>query len=281
MARNCLIAVVVWIALFAGYAFFFSNADLPFEGALLGGGLMSFLVGLGIAMINGSRYAGRDRKALERFRRGERPQDGEVAGIVGEIRPTFEPLHAPLSGRECVVYRYHMGPRRSADVARDYAGFAFTRCAIHTPYGTYALGSFPVTEGFPDERGDPARGREYIAATELEDMSDMLKLAKYTLELHHQPPPLRVDWRLGTPSGNATEVKEEIVASGATVTAFGRYSSAANALVSGTKDEGYLRLYAGSASVPSRAMPQLITGIVLIILANMAMFIVLGKLTMR
>lgn len=281
MPRNCLIAIVVWIVLFAGYSSFLYRADAPLEGALLGGAMMSFLVGLGLAMISGARFAARDRRALERFRRGERPRDGELAAVSGAVRASFEPLRAPLSGRECVVYRYDIGPptRRSEDRARDYVGFAFTRCAVHSPYGTYTLGSFPVLNGFPEQRHDAARAQEYVAATQHEELSNVLTLAKYTLELHHQPPPLRVDWQLGKASEGALETRETIVENGATVTAYGRYSAATNSLVSGTKSEGYLRLYAGStATLPPRVISQLVTGIVLIVVANVGMLFVLANM---
>jgi hypothetical protein len=281
--RNCSIAIVVWIVLFLGYSFCLSQSDLPFEGALFGGALMAFLVGFGLAMMKGALSATRDRRALERFRRGERPRDGEFAAVAGEIRPAFEPLHAPFSGRECVIYRYDVGPHRggTASLARHYLGFAFARCAIHTPYGTFALGSFPLLNGFADEHGDADRAQEYVDATTFEELSDELTLAKLALELPHQPPPLRLDWCLGKApeSVRGGEAKEAIVASGATVTAYGRYSSATNALVSRTKKEGYLQLYAGSTlPMPASAISQWITGIVLIIVANVGMWLVLSKL---
>jgi hypothetical protein len=277
--RNCLIAIVVWIALFAGYAFWLSRSDLPVEGALLGGAMMSFLVGLGLAMISSARFAIRDHLALERFRRGERPRDGELAAVTGEIRPAFESLRAPFSGRECVVYRYDIGPdRANREVARDYAGFAFARCAIHSPYGTYALGVFPVLHGFPEQRA--SSGQAYVEATEFEELSNVLALAKYTLDLHHQPPPFRMDWQFGRPSEGPQEAKEAVVASGATVTAYGRYSASANALVSGEKGHGYLRLYPGNAAtLAPNVIPQFVTGIVLIVVANVGMLIVVGNMS--
>ncbi len=282
MLRNCSIAIAVWIVLFLGYSFCLVQSDLPFEGALFGGALMASLVGFGLAMVNGARHATRDRRALARFHRGERPGDGEVAAVAGEIRPAFEPLHAPFSGRECVLYRYDIGPHRggSHSMARDYAGFALARCAIHTPYGTFALGSFPVLNGFPEEQGDADRAQEYVDATAFEEFSDVRTLAKLALERCRQPPPLRLDAGLGKApeSVRGGEAKEAIVASGAAVTAYGRYSAAANALVSGTKDRGALRLYAGSPSpAAAGALSQLLTGIVLILVANAGLWIVLSK----
>lgn len=275
--RRCLVVVAVWLALLAGYFFFFYRAGLPVEGALLGGVMMAFLVGLGLAMMSSARFALRDSAVLEQFQRGARPADGEPAAVSGEIRPMFEPLRAPLSGRECVVYHYDVGPEGGGneDGPRDYVGFAFARCAIHSPSGTYALGSFPVLNGFPKERG--ASAQAYIEATEFEDVSKALTLAKYTLELHQQQPPLRIDWRLGEPSKGPQEAREAVVESGARVTAYGRYSSASNALVSGEQE--YLRLYAGAGSTLSTpALAQLITGMVLILVANVGMLVVLGNL---
>jgi hypothetical protein len=286
MLRNCSIAIAVWIVLFLGYSFCLFQSDLPFEGALFGGALMSSLVGFGLAMLNGARHATRDRRALARFHRGERPRDGELAAVAGEIRPAFEPLYAPFSGRECVLYRYDIGPHRGGnqDVARDYAGFALARCAIHTPYGTFALGSFPVLNGFPEEHGDGDRAQEYVDATTFEEFSNVVTLAKVALELCRQPPPLRLDGCLGKApeSVRGGEAKEAIVASGAAVTAYGRYSSATNALVNGTKDKDYLRLHAGSTlPVAAGAISQSITGIVLIVVANVGMWLVLSKLASR
>ena len=276
MRRNCLIAIAVWIALFAGYAFVLFHNDVPFEGALLGGGVMSFLVGIGLAMINGARFDMRDRAALGRFRRGERPRDGQLAAVSGEIRATFEPLRAPFSQQECVVYRYDIGPAqtRHRNAQRDYVGFGFTTCAIHSRMGTFAIGSFPVLHGFDEQRFSSTRA--YVEATEFEEFTNVLLLAKYTLQLHEQPPPVRVDWQLGVPSGAKADGIEAIVENGTQVTAYGRYSSSANALVAGTKSEGYVRLYRGSTkTMPPRVISQLITGIVLILIANVGLWLVL------
>jgi hypothetical protein len=276
MRRNCLTAIVVWIALFAGYSFYLSRTDLPIEGALLGGLMMSFLVGFGLTMMNGARYANRDRALLAKFHRGERPHDGELAAVTGEIRATLDPLHAPFSGRECVVYRYDIGPV-DRENARDYVGFAFARCAIHSPHGTYPLGVFPVLHGFPEEPKPSVH--EFIAATQFEAVERVRVLAKYTMELHQQPPPLRIDWQLGKVSQATIEGSEAIVANGATVTAFGVYSSATNTLTSGAKAHGYLRLYAGSTPiVPPGVVAQFVTGLALVVIANAGMFLVLGKI---
>lgn len=275
--RNCLTAIAVWLALLAGYWFFFYRSGLPVDGSLLGAVMMASLVGLGLQMMSAASYASRDNVALARFESGERPLDGELAAVTGEIRPAFEPLRAPLSGRECVVYRYDIGPDRGRDpdVALDYIGFAFARCAIHSPFGTYALESFPVLNGFPLEPTGPAEA--YVAATEFEEVSKVRTIGKYTLELHQQPPPLRMDWQVGKPSEGPLVAKEAVVESGARVTAYGRYAAASNALVSGEKDS--LRLYPANASTLStHALAQLVTGLVLIVVANVGMLIVLGSM---
>lgn len=150
--------------------------------------------------------------------------------------------------------------------------------ALFAGYSFFFFATFPVMNDFPEQRASSAQA--YIEATEFEQFSNVLALAKYTLELHQQPPPLRVDWRLGTPSQGAVDAKEMIVESGAMVTAYGRYSSSANALTGGAKGEGlYLRLYPGSRSTLSpHATAQLVIGAVLIVVANVGMWIVLGRI---
>src|SRR5688500_17751694 len=224
--RRCSIVIALWIALFLAYAFALYHADLPVEGALLGAAMMASLVLFGLLMMNGARSAMRDLEAREHFLRGARPRDGEFVAVIGEIRPTFEPLHAPISGRECVAYRY--------DVGNNYIGFAVARCAIHSAYGTIALGSFPSCTGFDSRPGD---AQEYVDATSFQDLSTVMDIAKFTSDLHKQPTPLRIDWRMGAApaSVRGVESKETIVESGATVTAYGRYVAARNELVSDAK----------------------------------------------
>lgn len=266
--RRCSIVIALWIALFLAYAFALSRSDLPIEGALFGAAVTASLVWFGLVMMNGARSAMRDLEAREHFLRGERPRDGEFAAVIGEIRPTFEPLHAPLSGRECVAYRY--------DVGQNYIGFAVARCAIHSAHGTLTLGSFPSCTGFDSQPGD---AQEYVDATSFQDLSTVMDIAKYTSNLHKQPTPLRIDWRMGAAPATVRgiESEETIVASGATVTAYGRYVASRNELVSDAKLD--LRMVAGAEKgLPPGALSRLITGLALIVIANAGLWVVLGTI---
>jgi hypothetical protein len=106
-------------------------------------------------------------------------------------------------------------------------------------------------------------------------------ILKYTRDLYKQPTPLRVDWRMGAApeSVRGVEAIETIVESGATVTAYGRYFAATNGLVSDARKGGYLRLEAGNTDrLPPGAMAHLVTGLVLVVIANVGLVVVLGNM---
>lgn len=271
--RRCSIVVALWIGLVLVYMAGLYGFDLPVEGALLGAVMTGSLVWFGLLMMNAGRSALRDLQARERFQSGLRPRDGEFSAVIGEIRPTFEALRAPLSGRECVAYR--------CDVGKHYISFAAARCAVHSPFGTYVLESFPSCTGFAQQSGD---AQEYVAATRFEELSTVTDIMKYTRDLHSQTPPLRIDWRLGAApeSVRGVEALETVIESGATVTAYGRFVSATNGLVTHPGKDGYLRLEAGTAKgMPPGALAHLLTGLALIVIANVGLAIILGTMGSR
>ena len=130
-----------------------------------------------------------------------------------------------------------------------------------------------------EEPAQPGDAQEYVDATSFQDLSTVMDIAKFTSDLHKQPTPLRIDWRMGAApaSVRGVESRETIVESGATVTAYGRYVTSRNELVSDAKLD--LRMIAGAAKgLPPGAMSRLITGFVLIVIANAGLWIVLGNM---
>src|SRR5690349_8055476 len=147
MARNCGIAIALWIALAGGY-FWFLRTRLEMPVSLIVALVIATIVWVALVNMHAARLAYADWQARNRMARGERPHDGDLVSAVGELRPTFEPLRSPLRGTPCVAYTYKIGPRgeMSEGSTPDYAGFAATRCAVQTPYGSFQLGSFPLFE---------------------------------------------------------------------------------------------------------------------------------------
>jgi len=280
MIRNCIAAIVLWIVLVAGYGIFLWKRSPP-DAQLVLPLMMASAVWIGLVTMHGARYSYRDWSARNRLARGERPSDGDLVAAVGEIRPTFEVLRAPFSDRACVLYTYDIGPRARGDgnAARDFVGFAMARCSVHTPYGSFQLGSFPVLDRFPKERGDGARAEAYVASTEFEEMTGVVQIAKSTFGLHTSPPPLRKDWQIGPrpETLQGAEITERIVESGTRVTAIGRYVSSQNAIVSDLQEKGYLRVWPGGdasgvSSFPTKAVMQLAAGVIIIAASNAALW---------
>ena len=182
--RGCILSLVVWLALAAGYFLFF-NSYFEWPGNVLAAFLGSLFGAVMLGAIGQIAWGWRDRRAFARAARLERPEGGELAIVAGPIRPLGEPLTSPFSGQPCVAYEYDIverkrtGRRRNAD-QHDIVGFAMAACAIDTPDGNVRLLGFPLLDEFPRrESGDRAtRGRaeSYVASTSFEDMHGVGKL---------------------------------------------------------------------------------------------------------
>jgi len=280
MVRNCTIAVVLWVALVAAYVIYVWN-EVPWVGSLVA----ATAVWIGLVMINGARYALRDWNARNRMARSERPRDGELVSAVGELRGVMDTLRAPFSGRECVYYSYELGAQRTEKnyAARDYSGFGMARSAVHTPYGSFTIGSLPVVEGLGTTPVDRDLVKQYIGSTEFTPLDGLREMVRTVAGLHTQPPPVKVDWRIGEPRADidAAEIKETIIEPGTTVTAIGRYVAASNAIVSDTNDQGYLRIRRGGDArkvsvFPFEAAWKLLGGLAFIVGANAVLYLARG-----
>lgn len=274
MARSCLMATIVWIVLAAAYTILLiGQVPFPFPIAV------ATVVWIGLQLVHSSRSALRDWRARNRLARGERPLDGELVSAVGEIRPQAgEVLQAPLSGRACVLYTYDIGRTRDTESAsRDYVGFAMTRCAVHTPYGAFHLGSFPVLENVPRDSAEGEPVARYVRATTFAPFPGVTGMIKSVLSLHTQKPPLQVDWQIGTPDAFPSHGEERVIEPGTTVTAIGRYEARSNAIVGDADEQGLLRLRPGGSArrvspFPGDAVTKALGGLFFVIAPNVMLW---------
>jgi len=284
MARNCGLSVVFWFVLAAVYGYLVREQPGNNKYFVVIG--MASVVWFGALTIFGVRYKLRDWNARRRMARGERPQDGDLVAATGPIHPLFEPLHAPFSGRECVVYEYEVGPPRRGEnnPARDYIGHGMTRCSIRTKHGELALGSFPMMEHFFETPVDRHAAFEYIANTRFEELEGVIGAVKTMVKVYTMPPPVRTDWKVGDASSSdrsTADVVEKIIAPGETVTAFGRWVAGSNAIVSDTKEKGFLRVQRGGdaqhvPAVPWGAIASFVGGAIVIAVAHLIFFDVIS-----
>ena len=116
----------------------------------------------------------------------------------------------------------------------------------------------------------------YLSTAHFQDVA-FTSLVKAMFSVHNQAPPLTLNLRVTTeamPNVDRIRVEEHIVAPGATVTAIGRYVSATNSIVGGSREGGYLRLYAGtgpaqsSSAFPWKAVRSVIVGLLIVAAAN-------------
>jgi hypothetical protein len=290
MIRNCVASVVLWIALVIGYGVFLRGR---IESPTVAGAAAGTIVGFGLLMLHGSMYAFRDFGAHNRMARGEHPHDGDLVAAIGTIHPSGAgaPLQSPLNDVPCVLYSYEIGPARShessAAVARSVVGFGLMRCSIRTPYGEFELGSWPALEGFAKRHGDRTRAGEYVRATEFRTFG-FAAFAKAMMHLYVSAPPLKEDWRMSDADidTDSADVFEQTIAPGAPVTALGRYSAAANAIVSDTKKEGFLRLKPGGQAHEPEAVPwegigKAFGGLVSIAAPNVALYLYFTRVLTR
>ena len=100
-------------------------------------------------------------------------------------------------------------------------------------------------------------------------------MTRELFKAHSGDGPIERDWRLG--SGNADlsrmDVSEKYLAPGETITAWGRYSRAKNALTTDLDDVGFLRVERSAVAkpvpaFPSEALGHLVGGIVLVAIGN-------------
>jgi hypothetical protein len=285
MVRNCVTAIVLWIVLAGGY-FYALRDRLPMPALPLVAIVVATIVWTGLIVMNSGRYALRDWRAQNRMTRGERPADGDLVAAIGPIRPILGVLHSPLRGIECVAYSYKIGPpaQSSDSPAPDYAGFAITRCAVHTNYGAMHIGTFALFEGVEKEEGDRTHAEAYVASTRFETLDGFKELATSMFAMYTAPAPMRRDWRVGgeprVPVADA-DLEESVIRTGEIVTAYGRYVAATNSIVSDMKDQGYLRITPGGearreSSFPSNAIQKFIGGLVAIAASNAVLWWVLS-----
>ena len=189
-----------------------------------------------------------DRAKLTEASKGHFIADGERGVFYGQIHRDGPPLTAPLSKRDCLLYRYeitHTESRpsrlKSTDSSNDSKiydaeGFALTPSTIHTASGSLKLLTM-VTPKFKADRipSDQAveNYREYLTTATLQGAGglDMYPSLKSSI-ISDTSGAIRYD--LGTGQLNPTDqlyIQEHIVQDGETVAVFGKYSAVVSGIV--------------------------------------------------
>lgn len=102
----------------------------------------------------------RDRSSVRECLAGKRPADGKRAGFVGTIDAAGDALRSPLSGKDCVAWKYEIYQMRGRagrqHKATYFEGMALVPSVIATPSGSYRLLAVPTFDCGP-ENVEPGR----------------------------------------------------------------------------------------------------------------------------
>ena len=262
MKKSCLTWVVVYVLLALGLWAWFSvsvrepvsdisppPASMPSRVWLvIGGALVGALPGLfAVSMIASAATRLKERGQLRKGAEGRRPPDGGRGVFFGRILREGPSLTAPVSGRECLLYRVritHSESRRSTGrgpsppdrTVTDAEGFALTPSVIQTATGLVKLRSFVKPEFKADRFTMSEAGKNvdaYLAAAtfrgsgNLEDDHRALQAI-----LKNGDGAIRYDRGTGKiDPGVAHWIEEHIVRNGDEVCVFGKFSAAEGAIV--------------------------------------------------
>lgn len=262
MKRSCLTWVIVYVVFMLGLSAWFNvsvrepgsdisppPASMPSRwGLVLGGAAVGALPALfAVSMLASAGRRLKERAQLRHAADGRRPPDGERGVFFGRILREGPSLTAPVSGRECLLYRCsitHAESRRSSGrgpsppdrTVIDAEGFALTPSVIQTATGLVKLRSFVKPEFKADRFTLSEVGKNvdaYLAATtfrgsgRLEDDHRALQAI-----LKDGDGAIRYDRGTGTVDPAVTHwIEEHIVRNGDHVCVFGKYLAAEEAIV--------------------------------------------------
>jgi hypothetical protein len=230
-------------------------------GDWIGAAIVSFGIALAIGGLRKARLERRD--AAIAARPEGPPRDGERVAIAGTIEPTGEPLRAPLSGLDCVLYDYSIShvPKLPPLIGKpanqssqpspvvDHSGMAMAPSIIRSGVREVRLLAFPGIEGFPGSalaEGTVERARSYIAATKFKEQSALNAARQVAKVIEDRSGSLRVDWKMGSHEElENSSFEERVVPVGAKACVVGLYSEKDNAIVP-QADTGGVRLVRGS-----------------------------------
>ncbi|MHB0969637.1 MAG: hypothetical protein ACYC7A_13500 [Thermoanaerobaculia bacterium] len=255
LSRSCLLWTVAFIALVAGAYFYFRGLHGETKFLWPATIALAIFLMLVLSYATGIVMSLGERRILKAALAGERPADGRWAAISGHIQ-SARPLRAPISGLQCVFYRYEIDGRSgSGDHSQTvtyYEGKALAPSVITTNTGTYRLLAVPTLEGNAVDVEDELALRsveEYIGVTAFET-PQLPKDARTGVvkEWTDDDGEFRVDLKRGEPEVplERCSFSEWSVPNGEMVCVFGLYSESRGGIVPHPNWSRQARLLKGS-----------------------------------
>lgn len=174
-ARSLFMGLAVYLAIAGAIAWLLhARFALPLERTWQVSAGVGFLTWVGLTFLFGILEPVRERSSIRACLSGKRPADGKRVGIVGTIDASGPRLRAPLSGADCVAYKYTISKlvktHRRSHVATFVEGTALAPSVITTPCGSYRLLAVPTIE---------PGGVEFSRETAISNARELLRTAKF------------------------------------------------------------------------------------------------------
>ena len=278
LKRSCLIAVGTYVLLAFGLGLWFLICfpeapptrsprlpPFPYRAILaFGAGLIGAIPGvLAVGLLDGARTSLRDRASLLKTATKTVPADGLFQPFHGRIRATGPMLVAPLTGRECLLYKYRAtkGQDTKGSMKVTHAeGYALTPSYLEALCGQIHLYAFMEPE-FPEESVDAGAARkrlaDFLPTVELFQPSWDLMAHYRETQKHLLDNDGTIRYHKGQPNAaeTAADFSEQIVQQGDEVAIFGLYSAARGGIVPDPGEEilHRARLQKGSLQQLTRA----------------------------
>lgn len=200
---------------------------------------------LGLAGLDGIRTRLRERAQLTAAGGGQQPRDGVVQPFVGHMVARGEPLTAPLSKRECLLYHYetsHSSGGKSSSKVTDAEGYALAPASIETRAGLVELRAYLDLDFSPDTLDDePSRERlsayQRTATLYQPTINLMRNYRESQSYLLDDDGAIRYDHGSQDSAKHSTRFEEHVVKHGDEVVVFGLYSTARGAIVPDPESE--------------------------------------------
>lgn len=231
MKKSCTAWLVVYVVVAVLVGHLIYRRVPAISAALWGGAIGGGIVWIGLANLAGVRTKLAEITRLRKTEAGGPPADGETMAVVGTVEAEGQALTSPLSGVQCVAYKYEV--RRGESLL--FEGFALAPSSILTQHGKIRLLAQPELQLTPREvlRGDAVpQFTDYIKHTKFHEPS-LGDIKTIFTAMHAETDHIRRDTRM---SGDDSAIKhatfkEWTLVPGQRVFATGYYSAPRNGLV--------------------------------------------------
>ena len=149
---------ILSLAVLFGISFypFLDDALFPLIGISIA---LGFVTWIGINLVIDSFHRWGEARLIRAALEGKRRSDGKPRAVIGKIHPRFEPIAAPFSGQECLVFSYdiyhqYFKKTQSSSVPLEpiiYSGYHLAPSLIQTRNEKIKVLGFPDISDFPEQ----------------------------------------------------------------------------------------------------------------------------------